>query len=312
MTAVLAALLPVFLLIVAGFLLRQFLIRDDAHWVGVERLVYYVMFPALLIETLARADLARVPVAGVGGALFVAVLVMSALCLALRPMLAARLALDGPAFSSLFQGATRWQTFVALAVAGNLYGDLGLALASVAVVAMIPILNVINVWVLAHYASPHRPDWRGVLLAIARNPFIWSCVIGLALSLLKPPIPEPIHVFADALGRSALALGLLMVGAGLRLESLMRPAPATMLATVLKLAVMPVIAVGLGIAFGLAGTNLAVVACCASVPAASNAYILARQMGGDAPLMAQILTVETVLAVLTMPVAIAAAAWIRP
>jgi malonate transporter and related proteins len=312
MTAVLAALLPVFLLIVAGFLLRQFLIRDDAHWVGVERLVYYVMFPALLIETLARADLARVPVAGVGGALLIAVLVMSALCLALRPVLATRLGLDGPAFSSLFQGATRWQTFVALAVAGNLYGDMGLALASVAMVAMIPMLNIICVWVLAHYASPHRPDWRGVLLAVARNPFIWSCVIGIALNLTRLPIPEPIHVFADALGRSALALGLLMVGAGLRLGSLMRPAPATLLATVLKLAVMPVIAVGLGIAFGLAGTSLAVVACCASVPAASNAYILARQMGGDAPLMAQILTVETVLAVLTMPVAIAAAAWIGP
>ena len=68
MSAVLAALLPVFFLIVAGFLLRLWLIRDDAHWIGVERLVYYVMFPALLVETLARADLRRVPVAGVGGA----------------------------------------------------------------------------------------------------------------------------------------------------------------------------------------------------------------------------------------------------
>lgn len=312
MAAVVAALLPVFLLIVTGFLLRQLLIRDDAHWVGVERLVYYVMFPALLIETLARADLARVPVAGVGGALLLAVLLMSALCLALRPLLAARLGIDGPAFSSLFQGSSRWQTFVALAVAGNLYGDLGLALASVAVVAMIPVLNILNVWVLARFASPHRPDWRGVLAAIARNPFIWSCAIGLALNLLQPPIPAPLHVFADALGRSSLALGLLMVGAGLRLAGLMRPAPATFVATTLKLAVMPLMAVSLGLAFGLAGTSLAVVACCASVPAASNAYVLARQMGGDASLMAQILTVETVLAVATMPVAIALAGWMRP
>ncbi len=305
MAAVLAALLPVFLLIVAGFLLRLLLIKDEAHWIGVERLVYYVMFPALLVETLARADLSRVPVAGVGGALFGAVIVMSVLCLALRPLLATRFKLDGPAFSSMFQGATRWQTFVALAVAGNLYGDLGLALASVALVAMIPVLNVINVWVLAHYASPHRPNWRGVLLAIAQNPLIWSCVIGLAINLVALPVPQPIHAFLDALGRSSLALGLLMVGAGLKPEGLLRPSPGTVVATVLKLTVMPVFAVALGLAFGLAGTTLAVVACCASVPAASNAYVLARQMGGDAPLMAQILTVETVLAVATMPVAIA-------
>jgi predicted permease len=70
----------------------------------------------------------------------------------------------------------------------------------------------------------------------------------------------------------------------------------------LKLIIMPVMAISLGVAFGLSGSNLAVVACCASVPSASNAYVLARQMGGDAPLLAQILTWQTALAVLTMPV----------
>ena len=65
---------------------------------------------------------------------------------------------------------------------------------------------------------------------------------------------------------------------------------------------MPAIAVTIGAALGLSGTNLAVVACCASVPASSNSYVLARQMGGDAPLMAQILTFQTALAAVTMPV----------
>ena len=91
MQAVLAALLPVFLLIIAGVLLRRFLIEDDQHWVGMERLLYYVMFPALLIDTLARADLTKVPVLAVGGTLLAAVLIMSGLCLALRPLLARRL-----------------------------------------------------------------------------------------------------------------------------------------------------------------------------------------------------------------------------
>jgi predicted permease len=161
MIAVIAALVPVFLLIATGFALRRWLIQQDAHWIGLERILYYVMFPALLVESLSRADLAKVPVLAVGGTLLTAVLLMSALCLTLRPLLARRLGVDGPAFTSLFQGATRWQTFVALAVAGNLYGDLGLALASVAMVAMIPVLNALAVWVLARYATPTRPDWRG-------------------------------------------------------------------------------------------------------------------------------------------------------
>jgi len=303
MSAVLGALLPVFLLIVAGFALRRFLIQEDQHWVGLERLLYYVMFPALLIHTMARADLLKVPVLAVGGTLFVAVLAMAVLCLALRPFLA-RLGVTGPAFSSVFQGATRWQTFVALAVAGNLFGDLGLALASVAMVAMIPLLNVLCVWVLVHYASPNRADWRAVGLAIIQNPFIWACVIGMALNPVWAYVPQPLNVFIDALGRSSLALGLLIVGAGLRVQELVRPNAMTLLASALKLIVMPAIAIAIGRAVGLSEASLVVVVCCAAVPAASNAYILARQLGGDAPLMAQILTVETVLAAITMPIAI--------
>ena len=122
MAVVVAALLPVFLLIVLGFILKRTLIRPETQWHGLERLTYYVLFPMLLVQTLVKADLTKVPVAGVGGALLLSVLAMSLLCLALRPLLA-RFSVDGPAFTSIFQGATRWQTYVALAVSGNLFGD---------------------------------------------------------------------------------------------------------------------------------------------------------------------------------------------
>jgi hypothetical protein len=307
MIAVIAALVPVFLLIVTGFALRRWLIQEDAHWIGLERILYYVMFPALLVDSLARADLAKVPVLAVGGTLLVSVLLMTALCLAIRPLLAQHLGTSATAFTSLFQGATRWQTFVALAVAGNLYVDLGLALASVAMVAMIPLLNALAVWVLARYATPTQPDWRRVALAIVQNPFIWACGIGLALNPFPAWIPGPAHAFVDALGRSSLALGLLIVGAGLRVGELIHPNATMFVACALKLVVMPAIAISIGVALGLSGTNLSVVACCASVPASSNSYVLARQMGGDAPLMAQILTFQTALAALTMPVVLSLA-----
>jgi malonate transporter len=305
MTAALLALIPVFLLIVVGIVLRRTIMPEDSHWIGPERLVYYVMFPALLIDTLARADLRGVPVLSVGGALAGAVLLMTALCLALRPVLMGRCGLSGPSFTSVFQCATRWQTFVGLAVAANLYGDPGVVIASVAMVAMIPLLNIVCVGVLARYASDASPSWFGITRALMANPFIWACVVGVALNVARVPIPSPIHHFGDALGRSSLALGLLLVGSGLRLDALLRPSAATVIATVFKLALMPAMAVGLGILFGLSGINLAVVAICSSVPSASNAYVLARQMGGDAPLVAQILTVQTLLAILTMPIVLA-------
>src|SRR5713226_6357220 len=98
MGVVIAALLPVFLLIVLGFVLKRSLMRLETQWHGLERLTYYVLFPMLLIQTLVKADLTKVPVAGVGGALLISVLVLSLLCLALRPMLS-RFAVAGPAFT---------------------------------------------------------------------------------------------------------------------------------------------------------------------------------------------------------------------
>ncbi len=304
MALVITALLPVFLLIVLGFILKRSLLRLETQWHGLERLTYYVLFPVLLVQTLVKADLATVPVAGVGGALLLSLLLMSLLCLALRPLLA-RCAVDGPAFTSIFQGATRWQTYVALAVSVNLYGDTGLALASVAMVAIIPLVNVFSVSVLAHYASPEKRSVRAILMTVVRNPLIWACVIGLALNILQLRLPRIWHEVADALGRSALAIGLLVTGAGLQLAGMFRPSLAASVAVCLKLVLMPVLAIALALWFGLSGSNLAIVAVCSAVPASSSAYVLARQMGGDAPLLAQIITLQTILAAFTMPIVIA-------
>ena len=307
MALVFASLVPVFLLILAGALIRRLLVPDALHWIGVERLVYYVLFPALLIQTLSTTDLSSVPAAGMAAALAIAVVLMAGLCLALRRPLQRRLGLDGAAFTSVFQGATRWQTFVAIAVADNLYREAGIALAAVEVVAMIPLINVLNVWVLAHYAAPQRPRWRDVALAIARNPLIWGCALGGALNPIAGLIPSPAAAVVDLLGRSSLPVGLLLVGSGLDPATMLRPRSATFLATVLKLIVMPLLALPLALLLGVAGNGLVVVACCAAVPSASNAYVLARQMGGDAVLMAEILTVQTIAGMVTMPIVIAIA-----
>ena len=305
MAVVLAALTPVFLLIVLGFALKRSLMRLETQWHGLERLTYYVLFPALLIVTLVKADLGAVPIAGVGGALLLSALLMSLLCLGLQPLLSAKCAIDGPAFTSIFQGATHWQTYVALAVSLNLYGDRGLALASVAMVAIIPLVNVLSVAVLAHYASPERQSLRAIVMTVVCNPLIWACAIGVAINVTNVTPPHMLLEVAEALGRSSLAIGLLVTGAGLHLEGLFRPNAAAALTVFLKLIVMPVLAVALAVWFGVSGPGLVIVVVCAAVPASSSSYVLARQMGGDAPLLAQIITLQTILAAVTMPIAIA-------
>ena len=308
MAVVIAALLPVFLLIVLGFILKRTLMRLETQWHGLERLTYYVLFPVLLIQTLVKADLTKVPVAGVGGALLLSALLMSLLCLALRPLLA-RWAVDGPAFTSIFQGATRWQTYVALA---RLRQSVRRGRAGAGV----------------GRDGRHHPAGQRVQRRRARAlRFAGKAVgrldrddrgaqspdLGLrdrACCSTSPTsrCPKLWHEVADALGRSSLAIGLLVTGAGLHLEGMFRPSLAASVAVFLKLVLMPVLAVALALCFGLSGSNLAIVTACAAVPTSSSAYVLARQMGGDAPLLAQIITLQTILAAITMPIAIALAA----
>jgi malonate transporter and related proteins len=304
MAVVIGALLPVFLLIVLGFILKRSLMRLDTQWHGLERLTYYVLFPMLLIQTLVKADLSSVPVAGIGGALLLSALAMSLLCLALRPLFS-RWKIDGPAFTSIFQGATRWQTYVALSVSSNLFGHTGLALASVAMVAIIPLVNVLSVWVLAQYATPEKQSARGIVMTVVQNPLIWACVIGIAVNVTHLPLPKIWHDVADALGRSSLGIGLLVTGAGLQLAGLFRPSLAASIAVFLKLVLMPILAIALALWFGISGSSLVIVAVCAAVPTSSSAYVMARQMGGDTPLLAQIITLQTILAAVTMPIVIA-------
>jgi predicted permease len=224
MSAILASLIPTFLIIATGWLCRATNFVGEPQWAGLERVTYVIFFPALIIDTLSRADLSSVPVLGVGGALVGSILTMAVLVLAIRPVLERRFGIDGPSFTSIFQGATRWNTFVGLAVAGSLFGQRGIALIAVAIAAMVPLLNLLAFYVFIRFAGRPRQSPWDILRSFIANPFIWSCAIGLALNLLAPPLPKPVAGYIDVIGRAALASGLLIVGAGL--DSAGSPAPA--------------------------------------------------------------------------------------
>ena len=301
MFPIIASLAPVFLIILLGAYLKAMPLMDENGWRGVERATYYVFFPSVIIMTLAKADLRSVPVIAMGVSLIAGILLMTVILLAIRPLLARGLGLDGPAFTSVFQGATRWNSFVAIATAGALFGELGLTLTAISVAAMIPLLNVLAVVMLQHYAQDKPVVLGPTLKAIVTNPFIWSSAIGIAINVIGLPLPVIVMRFGDILGASALGTGLLLVGVGLDVQAAMKPRAVTWITTGLKLALMPAMAGGIAVMLGVDGVALKVAVLSAAMPTASGSYILARQMGGDAPLMAEILTIQTLAAVITIP-----------
>ncbi len=294
-------LLPVFLLIALGAALKRAAFPGEAFWPLLEKLVYFVLFPPLLIHTIATSSLEGDEALRLGGAFIFSISVMAALTLALRPLLP----ISGPAFSSVFQGAIRWNAYVVLGSVSLLLGPRGVALSAVAFAAMVPVANVLSVLVLSRYAR-ETPAAAGVVLkALAGNPLIIACVTGTLLAASGIALPGAILAAFKSLGDATVALGLIAVGAALDLKSARAAGLPIVVAGVLKLALMPALAYVGCLIFGVTGDARIVAIACAAAPPATSAYILARQLGGDATLMANMLTALTLFSAITIPLAIA-------
>ena len=312
MLIVLEALLPIFALMGLGLLLRKREIVPQEKWAGIEQVCYWLFFPAILITTLVRADLKSVPLGGIATMMLTAVATMLVIMLALRPLLARYWQVQGPAYTSIFQASTRWNGFIALAIILKMFGDPGVAIVAVALAAMVPVINFENVVVLATFASTTRPPARRVARMVLSNPLIWGCLTGLFLNLAEIPIWTPVMDLLDLLGRAALGAGLLCVGAGLRVRHALKPSREVWVGVILKLLIMPLLVAAWAVAFGITGMTFQALIVCASVPTAMNGFLLARQMGGDAELVAATVTVQTALSILTIPLMLYLAAYFQP
>ncbi len=300
MLSVIAALIPVFLIILLGAALKRAPVFGAEAWRGFENLCYFVLFPILLIKTLATATLGGTEVLRFASALLFAIFTMSGLLLAIWPLLHRRFGISAAAFSSLLQGTTRWHGFIALSIIGLLYGDEGITFMAITMAVIIPPLNVINVFALAKFGSADS-DFKDVLSKLIRNPFIIACAIGALLNLSGIGLPGLLYNLFDILGGGALGLGLLTVGAGLHVGHVLGNRALVTFGALLRLLGMPAM-MFLGCwLFDITGLPRIVAVLAGAVPTAASSYILARQMGGDHQLMANLISVQVVGAAITLP-----------
>lgn len=307
MLIIFESILPVFLLVLLGVFLKRSPLIAGTLWDGLEQLGYYVLFPALLFSTLANADFAGLKPDATGIATIGSIIVMSALLMGLWPLLRGR-GVQAATFTSIFQTSTRWNGFMALAIANKLYGQTGLALTALVMTLIIIPINFANVGVLVWFGGGGRGP-RYFFAKLASNPLILSSLLGIAFNVAGVPVYEPVMTAVQMLGNASLSLGLVMVGAGLKISDALKPRKVTLLAVFLKLIVMPVFMVGASVLLGIRGDPLLALALGASVPTAMNGYLLAKQMGGDAPFYAAVATLQTAISFFTIPLVLAVTAY---
>jgi predicted permease len=300
MAEVFGALAPTFILIALGYLVRASGIATAEQFGMVNRFGYFVLYPAFLFTLITDASFAG----GDAGPFLLAVLggflTLVLVALALRLVFRG----DGAAYTSVFQGGVRWNGFALLAAAGSLYGESGPELIGLAFGPLVLTLNIICVIVLTRWGAAKATSMRAVLDQIIANPLILGCAAGLAANFAGVRDIPAITPALRLLGQAAMPVALMCVGAGLDFKALRTAGVKVATAAALRLIVAPLLVYGACRLIGVAPLPTAVAVGIASTPTAAAAYTFAREMGGDARLMAAIITATTILSFVTMPIAI--------
>lgn len=291
---------PIFLIILLGRVLRVALIQDDDAWHQINSLSYWVLFPSLLFNKISVIDLnsfsfeyfSYVLILGFLGALLFSYIVGKVAGIKTVPL------------SSVLQGSGRHNSFVALAVASQFLGEQGELIGTIAVAVLVSFSNMWTVTMMTLMLRDKGENKWLVFKEIFKNPFIIAILIGLFFNIMNWGHLPVLHDYTGYLGKAALTLALLCVGAGLRFGEVKDQLFAALLSCAAKLVVFPILAFFIATAFELSHEMVIVAVIFAIAPTSSTCYAQAKHMGGDAPLMATIISMQTLISVIAIPVAI--------
>jgi predicted permease len=275
-------------------------LKDDTVWAGMERLIYWVLLPSLIVAALSPLDLATLPLGRIAGAIWGAL----ALGTLVSVLLARALALPHPAMTSVLQGGIRFNNLMGFAIVGALFGAEGIGFGAVATGIIVPFVQTVTTLAFAFDGKRGPPRPLTILRQLAFNPLLLAVAIGFGIAALGG-LPAGLAPTVQTLGRASVALGLLCVGAALSMQSFSDRITVQAATGALKLVAMPAVTWALCTALGVPPLATAVAVVFMALPTAATSYVMARALGGDAPLMAAITTTEHIASIITLPLWVA-------
>lgn len=286
--------LPDFALILLGYAVCRFTMLNRAVWEKVELLVYFLLFPVLLFQSIVRRPI------DLGASLDFALVawIFAACTISLSFAIGFLPRMDAKQHAGAAQVGFRFNSFIALAASERLAGAAGLQWMAVLIGVSVPIYNAAAVWIMA------RGGEQRVWLAIAKNPLVLATVSGLVANMLGFQIPAWADTTVTRVSQASLALGLMAAGAGMQLMQLRQTPLLTAGLLGVRHLLAPLIAAGLIWVFALPPAQAMVMLAYSALPTASNAYILAARMGYNGAYVAALVTLSTLLGMLSLPFAL--------
>lgn len=291
---------PIFLTLIIGYWLAKLGLLRDEFVDDASRLVFLITLPVLLFINIFTADAElgqELPLLAAG--LLGTVITIPLAWLAARPLVRG----DRSAF---IQGAFRGNLgIIGLAWAANAYGSSGLAQAALLMAVVTILYNLAAVALFAVYSQEVKFSWGKLARDIAQNPLIIAIVLALICKQLGLALPQILLQTGDYLASITLPLALLCIGASLDFSLLRRSSLAALGAVGFKLLLVPAVLLGFGWLFELPAQSMGVLLLLAAAPSATVSFIMARALGGNSQLAANIVALSTLLSIVTASLGLA-------
>ena len=290
MEHIFSALIPVFSLILIGYFFKKISFPSNEFWPMADKLTYFVLMPALLIYKLsdAKFDSNSLNFILVSLLAIFSTMVVLIFFNKFNPT-------KNSSFTSIVQGGIRFNTYVFLALSGSIFGDKGLVLSAIILTFAIPFINILCVTIFALYSDNNKLDFMYLVKSIVKNPLIIGCAIGGAINFFSVPVPISIENLLQILSKAALPLGLLSIGYALVLKEIGSSKKDLIVSSFGKFVILPILIFIFAKFFGLNEIMISILVLFALMPTAPSSFILARQLGGDLPLMTSIITIQTLI-----------------
>ncbi|MCC8418447.1 MAG: AEC family transporter [Rickettsia endosymbiont of Glossina mortisans submortisans] len=304
MNEIFCSTLPIFLITLLGSIIKNKWLTSEEFWRGIEKLSYFVLFPAMLFNCVSTADLSVASIIKLVVALIISTILVSIGLIIYQK----KYNIDKIQFTSIFQGSIRYNSYIFFGVSSPLLGPSGLSIVAVISSYMIIFTNILSVMIFAYYipnksvTNTIRTGFVLMMKLIVRNPLIIASLVGFVFNYSNLELHLGLKKTLDSLSNAALAIGMLNVGAGLNFTIRREVLHNVIFTSFIKLVAFPLVSVIVLWLMSIEGIDRSVGILYSCLPCASTAYVLSRQLDGDPDSMASIITFTTFFSVVTISI----------
>lgn len=294
--------IPIFLIAVIGSVIRRKWIKSDEFWRGLEKLSFYVLFPAVLFEHVSKVDIASSDLVRLIFALVISTGIVSLILIYNHQH---KQEFSNVEFTSIFQGGTRYNNYILFALAAALFGNQGLTSVSTISSYMIVFTNITSVMVFVYYVpqeakASKRQNMTIMTKSVITNPFVIASIVGFIFNYYQIKLNIGVEKTIQSLADSALAIGIILVGASLKFKINPDQHRLILYTSAIKLILMPLVTCVILWMMSIGGLSKSVGILFSCMPCASSSYILSRQLGGDPDSMSSIITFSTIFSIISL------------